>query len=248
MRPAYVQSPPPEQSRGVGFVRGFLLVLGDLLITIGLVLLLYVVWQLWWTTVEVQGGMSERIVEFQDMHPAVETVTEERRTDDPPTVGEVAYGEVFGVLHVPKWEWMEIPIVQGTTPEILDLGNAGHYVDTQMPGEIGNFALAGHRRTYGNNFRRVDILYAGDPIVVETADAWMVYEVTDSAIVWPHQTEVLLPTPNEPGVAPTKRIMTMTTCHPEFGNSERFIVWSEMMYWVPKDAGVPKVLSKEASQ
>ena len=167
------------------------------------------------------------------------------RYDAPPIIDEPAYGETFGVLHVPKWDWMQIPITQGTTKEILDTGNAGHYVETQLPGQVGNFALAGHRRTYGNNFRRVDILTPGDQLVVETKDAYLVYEMDSFEIVLPSAVGVLLPVPNEPGVKPTQRLMTMTTCHPEFGNSERYIVYSKFAFWTTKDDGVPQILLDE---
>ena len=235
----------PRRSRGA--VRATLGVFGELLITIGVVLLLSVVWELWWTTFKVEGGMADRIHEFQMEYPSNDAVSEIRNTDDPPNPGDVPLGEVFGVLHVPKWNWMEIPIVQGTGPEELDLGNAGHYVETQMPGQLGNSALAGHRRTYGNNFRRVDIMEPGDPIVVEIDQAYIVFEVTDHEIVWPHESEVVLPVPRQPGAEPTKRLLTLTTCHPEFGNSQRFILYSEMVYWTPKDSGIPPVLHKEKS-
>lgn len=232
---------PSPRRPAMSFARLTVQIIGELLLTVGTVLLLYVFWQLWWTTFEVQGGMRERIESFQQASPTVEEYVEIRRTDDPPTVPPVPHGEVFGVLHVLKWD-MQIPIAQGTTPDVLNNGDAGHYVDTQMPGEIGNFAIAGHRRTYGNNFRRVDIMEEGDPIVVETDQAWLVYEVTGHDIVLPSATDVILPVPNEPGVVPTERIMTMTTCHPEFGNSHRYILWSKMAYWVPKDQGIPEVL------
>lgn len=230
---------PPRRSAG----RVFLQILGELLLTIGIVLLLYVFWQLQWTTMQVQGGMHERVAEFQLQHPSTPepSCSATQRTDDPPEVSEPSYGEVFGVLHVKKWG-MQIPIAQGTGNDVIDNGDAGHYEYSQLPGQIGNFAIAGHRRSYGNNFRRVDIMQPGDPIVVETDSAWLVYEVTDHEIVLPTQTEVILPVPNEPGVAPTQRIMTMTTCHPEFGNTHRFILRSEMKYWVPKDEGMPQVL------
>ncbi|MFZ1381343.1 MAG: class E sortase [Scrofimicrobium sp.] len=218
-------------------------ILGELMMTAGAVFLLFVVWQLWWTSVEVQPGIKQRVAEFERANPATEQVVpaENQRTDDPPAVAQVPYGEVFGVLHVPKWD-MAIPISEGVGLDILDLGNAGHFPDTQMPGEVGNFALAGHRRSYGNNFRQVHIMEPGDPIIVETDKAFLVYEVTDHEIVLPGQTEVLLPVPNEPSATPTQRIMTMTTCDPEFGNSHRFILRSELKYWVAKEDGRPQVL------
>lgn len=225
-----------------GPARVFVQIVGELMITVGVLLLLFVVWQLYWTTAQVQGGMTQRVEAFQSKHPsAAGQIVDTPRTEDPPTVPEPEYGQTFGVLHVPKWN-MAIPITQGTGVDVLDTGDAGHYESSQLPGEIGNFALAGHRRTYGNNFRRVDIMEPGDPIVVETDSAYLVYEVFDHKVVEPTQTEVIAPVPNEPGAIPTRRIMTMTTCDPEFGNSHRFILWSELKYWVPKEEGRPKVL------
>lgn len=220
-------------------------VFGELLITAGLFLLLFIVWQLWWTSFELQGDIDKQISGFQKEFPSATAVTEVRRTDDPPPVGDVAMGEIYAMLHVPRWNYRVMPIAQGTTPAVLNNGWAGHYPETQQAGEIGNFALAAHRRTYMNNFRRIDTLEDGDPIVVETEEAYLVYEVYGREIVDPSATRVVLPVPNEPNAVPTKRIMTMTTCHPEFGNTERFIVWSEMKYWVSKEDGIPLILKDE---
>lgn len=231
----------PKKKRG--FWSMSLQVLGELMMTVGVILLLFVVWQLWWTTLQVQPGMQQRVADFERANPVNDQIVsvENQRTDPPPVVAPVAYGETFGVLHVPKWN-MAIPITQGVGSDVIDVGDAGHYPQTQMPGEVGNFALAGHRRSYGNNFRQVHIMEQGDPIVVETDDAFLVYEVTDHEIVLPHQTEVLFPVPNQRDAIPTQRIMTMTTCDPEYGSSHRFILRSELKYWVAKEDGRPKVL------
>lgn len=230
---------PPKRKRSK--IRAFFGFIGELLITAGLFLLLYVVWQLWWTTFIVDGEKAAIVQEFQMEHP-VDGYTDIRRYDDPPSVGDVAIGEVYGVFHVPQWDWVELPLAQGVDQWILDSGNAGHYPDTQQVGEIGNFAVAAHRNTYGNGFRLVETLQEGHLFIIETAEAYIVYKMTDHQVVLPDATDVLLPVPNEPGVEPTKRIMTMTTCHPEWGNTERFIVWSEMDYWVHKDDGMPDIM------
>lgn len=221
-------------------------VIGEVLLTISTVVLLFVVWQLWWTTFMVQSGMEQAVSDFQAANPAEESDTEpEHRTDAPPEVGEVAAGEVYGVVHVPEWNWMQIPLAEGTSSSVLDLGYAGHYSSTQQAGEVGNFAVAGHRRTYGNNFRRIDTLQAGDQVVVETADAYLIYQVTDHEIVSPTATDVLLPVPHDPTATATDRLMTMTTCHPEYGNSHRYIVYLELAYWTDKAEGVPAILKDE---
>ena len=226
------------------FWRFLVTTVGELLIIAGLIVGGYVVWQLWWTSVTVASDVKERIGTFQEEHPTQDPSNiATPRTDAPPIIDQPAYGEYFGVLHVPKWNWMEIPVVEGTGQELLDTGSAGHYVETQLPGELGNFALAGHRRTYGNNFRRVDILEPGDQLIMETANAYIVFEMTGNEIVSPDAYEVVLPVPNQPGAEPTERLMTLTTCHPEFGNSERFIVYNKFAYWTDKADGIPPALA-----
>lgn len=237
--PAHIKQPVAKKR---GFFGTVFMFIGDLAITVGMVLLLFVVWQLWWTTVKVEGPMKERIATFQTAYPSKDEYVEKRRYDNPPIMAMPEYGQVMGVIHVPKWDQMSIPAQQGTDSWILDTGNAGHYEQTQLPGEIGNSAFAGHRRTYGNNFRQVHIMESGDPIIFETDTAWLVYEVTGHEIVDPNQSSVLLPVPNEPSQQATKRIFTMTTCDPEFGNTHRFILYSEFAYWVAKSDGIPIVL------
>lgn len=218
--------------------------IGQTMLTVGVILGLFVVWQLYITTWQVQGATASAVESFQNStaNDATET-TEVQRTDPPPGVTIPAVGQTFGTLHVPRWDSMVIPIMQGTNESVLDTGYAGHYVDTQGPGELGNFALAAHRRSYGNSFRRVHELQTGDPLVVETAQAWLVYQVTSTEIVLPQQGEVIHPVPHEPkGTVPHERLMTLTTCHPEYGNTQRFIVYSKLSYWVPRTQGRPLAL------
>ena len=247
-----LQPPPPSRRQPTQKRSGwrtFRVFIGELLITAGRIIGGYAFWELWWTTHLVQPGMQAAISEFQEANPTPETHVEPaHRTDAPPMVNQPYYGEIFSVMHVPKWNFMQIPVVEGTGQELLDRGYAGHYVETQLPGEVGNFAVAGHRRTYGNNFRRVDILTPGDPVVVETDNAYIVYEVIGHEIVQPSQASVVYPVPNEPGAVPTERLLTMTTCHPEFGNSERYIVYSKFAYWTAKSEGKPSVVIDGATQ
>ncbi|MEK8229161.1 sortase [Oerskovia sp. M15] len=129
----------------------------------------------------------------------------ELRTDDPPVPEAAAEGETIGVLVVPRWYGKTnntMPIVQGTTTALLNKAVAGHYTQTQQVGEVGNFALAGHRRTYGNSFRFVNELVPGDQVIVETATTWYVYEVTGHEVVLPSQIDVIAPVPNQPGSSP----------------------------------------------
>ncbi|NMW59944.1 class E sortase [Mobiluncus mulieris] len=217
---------------------------GQTMLTAGVVLALFVVWQLYVTTWQVQGARAAAVESFtkSGVQEAAQT-TEEQRFDPPPPVTIPPFGQTFGTLHVPRWDAMVIPIMEGTTSAVLDTGYAGHYQETQGPGEIGNFALAAHRRSYGNSFRRVEELQIGDPLVVETAQAWLVYQVSSTEVVLPTQGEVIHPVPHKPkDTVPTERLMTLTTCHPEYGSTERFIVYSKLSYWVPRSAGRPVAL------
>lgn len=226
-------------------------IVGEILITISLVLGLFIFWQLYWTSWEVEGVREAAIAEFHKELPPPVEAEGEKRTDDPPAFEKVGHGDTIGVLHVNVWG-MQIPIVEGTEPYLLDQAFAGHYPKTQQVGEMGNFVIAGHRRSYGNNFRHVDILNPGQPLVVETKDAWIVYEVDRKEIILPTQTEVTLPVPFEKGIAPTERLMTMTTCSTstggQFGNSHRYIVYSKFKYWMPRESGTPEELSTEGAR
>lgn len=217
---------------------------GELLITVGLLIGGYVVWQVWWTSMMVSPGVSASILAFEVEYPAGEGEPT-HHTTPPPIVAPPAYGEVFGILHVPRWNFQKTPIAQGVDMEILNLGYAGHYEDTQLPGEVGNFAIAGHRRTYGEVFTDIMDLQPGDPLVVETDRAFIVFKMTGHEIVLPHESEVILPVPNHPEKIPEKRLMTLTTCHPDWGISHRYIVYSEFEYWTDKAEGTPSVIVKE---
>lgn len=220
--------------------------LGELLLTLGVLLGLFLVWQLWWTSVGAQRDADALLAQVRaTLPPAVQTPTE-LRTDDPPVPEPVGHGEPIGILTVPRWDGLTrnaMPVVEGTSTDVLDRGVAGRYAGTQQLGEIGNVALAGHRRTYGNSFRHVDALRPGDPLVIETATTWYVYEVTTSEVVLPSQSDVLLPVPHRPGVAPTQRVLTLTTCHSptlgELGNSHRWITYATFVGWLDRAAGTP---------
>jgi sortase A len=108
---------------------------------------------------------------------------------------------------------------------------------------VGNFAVAGHRVTYGRPFNRVEELAPGDPVVVETREGWFVYRVRDTLIVTPDRVDVIEPVPQRPGAEPTERLLTLTTCHPMFSARERYIVHAVFDTWQPRAAGEPVALA-----
>ena len=138
-------------------------------------------------------------------------------------------------------------LVEGTDLTQLNKHGLGHYTDSQMPGQVGNFAFAGHRNGYGQPLGDVDKLQEGDPIIVRTQDYWYVYHYTSYKIVLPTQTEVVAANPENPGAAPTKRMLTMTTCEPKYSTpTHRWISYAEFSYWakvadgIPPGTGLPK--------
>ena len=249
--PRRAVAPPRSGGTGVAIVG----VSGALLVTAAVILALFAVWQLFYTTWQVAGPRDEQITQFQLDHPPSADAENAQRigevhVDDPPPVVKIGHGSIYGVLHIPSWDWMKTPLAEGTTDDVLDLGYAGHYAETAQPGQVGNFSVAGHRRTYGNNFRHIDRLVPGDVVVVETAENYYVYAVDSHEIVAaddPNNVRVVAPVPGDITFSqvPTQRFMTMTTCHPEYGNTERYIVHLLMQSWTPKASGLPIELAKE---
>ncbi len=210
-------------------VRGIAGLLGELLVTFGVVLLLFVGWQLWWTDV----------VSDADAAQVVDTLQAD--FDNPEWVQpkHVKLGEAFAIVRIPRFGAKYArPLYEGTTTDVLQRG-IGHYVDTAMPGEVGNMAMAGHRTTYGKPFNQIAELKKGDVVLVETKSTWYVYRVTGHEIVPPTQVSVLLPVPDEPDAEPTQAVLTMTSCHPEFSARERYVVHAALDATYPHAQGVP---------
>lgn len=249
---------PPRHSRGRGTSRtsnvvfGTVGVVGELLITAGVLLFAFLAWQLWWTDVEGNRAQAQVVEQLGWETPtpapsAAETddgIAEPRRDEEPPVIAEPSLTTTFATLQVPRWAGEpERPISQGIDrPTVLDVLGIGHYPGTAMPGDIGNFAIAGHRTTYGKPFNRIAELQVGDPLVVRTEDTWYVYRVTSTQIVTPQDVSVIAPVPDDPTAAATQRLITLTTCHPMFSARERYVVHGELDYWAPVADGTPAEL------
>lgn len=200
--------------RRVGLVLGTLLILG------GLALGGKAAWDLWGTDVAAEATQAA-LVEDLGWAVAIPTADPEKVEAGPVPVPE--YEETFAVLRVPRWgEDYVRPITEGTEQKILDEKGIGHYEGTALPGSEGNFAIAGHRTTYGKPFADIDTLEEGDVLMVQTKEATFVYSVTGSQIVRPEDVHVL-------DSIPGRSLMTLTTCHPKYGNTERYIVYAELV-------------------
>jgi sortase A len=193
-------------------------VLGDLLLTAGLLVLLFLGYQLFYSNLDANRAQS-----------AVTAELEKRWAARPVRTETVRSGDGFARIHVPRLGsgWVK-PIVEGVRPGDLARG-VGHYPSTALPGRVGNFALAGHRATHGEPFRDLDRMRKGDAVVVETRDTWYVYEVA--------------PVPNRPAARPTERLITLSTCHPRWASYQRLIVYGHLTSTQRKSGGVPDVLT-----
>lgn len=227
-------------------------VLGELLLTAGVLLFGFVAWQLWWTDVEGNRAQAEIVanLDWQEPPPVapspdattVAPVGVAEHHEDPPVLTEpTAIGTTIATMRVPRWDgepWR--PISEGVTKaDVLDKLGVGHYPDTAMPGGVGNFSVAGHRTTFGKPFNRIAELEVGDPVIVRTEDTWYVYRVTSTEIVLPSDVQVIAAVPGDPEAVATERMMTMTSCHPMFSGKQRYIVHLLLDYWAPVADGTP---------
>jgi sortase A len=135
-------------------------------------------------------------------------------------------GDAIALLRIPAFgPDYEVPILEGTDLSTLARG-VGHYPTSVQPGQVGNFAIAGHRVTHGQPFARLLELDKGDQVVVETRSAIYTY-VLDTAprdlTVEDTASWVLDPVPGEPDATPTNALITLTTCQDLFHSPDRSI-------------------------
>lgn len=226
-------------------------VLGELVLTLGVITLLFAAYEAWgtdWLAAREQDSASAVLDEEWREPPA-----------DPAAPGPAAPvpGRPFLRMYVPAFASdYRRTVLEGVDQETLAAG-PGHYPGSAVPGQPGNVAIAGHRVGHGAPFDAVDELRSCDAIVLETRDAWWVYRVLPMAaeraewanregsltrcdgvdplgdpyvntvgreVVLPTRTEVVAPVPYGGGVAPTASLLTLTTCHPRFSDRERLIV------------------------
>lgn len=218
-------------------------VIGELLITAGVLLFAFLAWQLWWT--DVQGNHAQAAI-VKDLGWGTvplpgDATTLQRRHDDPPVADLPAHATTFATLLVPRWgSDYQRPISEGVDrATVLNPRGIGHYPGTVMPGGVGNFSVAGHRTTYGEPFNLIADLVVGDPLVVRTQKAWYVYRVTSTEIVPSSDIGVVAAVPGQADAAPTERMITLTTCHPMYSAKERYIVHGVLDYWTPAGGPIP---------
>jgi sortase A len=156
--------------------------------------------------------------------------------------GDLKVGEVFAKLYVPRFGKDYVrQIAEGTSvSKVLNTVGIGHYLGTAMPGEVGNFAIAGHRAGNGGPMRHIDKFTNGDLVYVETATTWFTYKYLEQQVVDPTALEVIDPVPvGLTASTSSNKFLTMTTCTPIYVNTQRIAAWFELVDEQPVSSGRP---------
>ncbi|MEV5509226.1 class E sortase [Streptomyces orinoci] len=203
-------------------------VIGELLITAGVLTALFVVYSLWWTNV-----LADREAKRQG-----DQVRRHWAASGP---GALDTKDGIGFLHVPAMHNGEVLVKPGTGTDVLNEGVAGYYrkpVKSAMPWDKqGNVTLAAHRDGHGAKFHNIHKIGTGDPVVFETRDVWYVYKVfKELKETSRFDVSVLDPVPKESGKTAPGRYLTLTTCTPMYTSDYRYVVWAELVRTEKVDA------------
>lgn len=225
-------------------------IVGELLITFGVIVLLFLAWQLWINNAVVaseQKTASEKL--SKEWAAGKDTTATAAASEDfgpAPAFGGVDEGAKFATLYIPRLGKDSTRVVANgvDVATILDRGYYGHYPQTQWPGEPGNFAVAVHRTGNGSAFADSPTLQPGDKIYVETEEGFYTYSFRNYEYVLPTGVDVLLPVPGSNAAANGQNIITITTCNPLLGDAERMIVYGVLESWRPQSAGPPPAMVK----
>jgi len=233
-----------------GGVRTALRGIGQTLVTAGVVVLLFAAYELYGTGIataraqhELLGQLRHHWAAAAGAGRAAQGVTPTVGASPAPVVPAAKDGQALAVLRIPRLgrDWTPRVVVEGVTLADLRSG-PGHYPGTALPGQVGNFAVAGHRATHGNGFFKLNELRAGDAVVVETAGMWFTYRVSSTELVDPSDVAVIAAVPDHPGQRPTQPMVTLTTCDPWYSATHRLIVHGLLQSATVKSAGLPAAL------
>jgi sortase A len=229
-------------------VRVLVRTFSELCITVGALIVLFVVYILFWTGVKADNAMDGQIDALHDQwaRGAVSSgAGAEPAGTSPAKPAPYKDGKPFAVMYIPRFgfTWNK-PVLQGTGTDVLKKG-LGHYASTAQLGQKGNFSVAGHRRTYGDPFKDFPKLRPGDPVVLTDGATWFTYRIDKKPYrTLPGDIGVIDPVPRKSGFDGPGRYLTLTTCEPEWGHSHRLIVWAHLDATQPVEAGKPEALRR----
>jgi sortase A len=179
--------------------------------------------------------------------PEIESVATRPSGDLPPVLIPPQEGVAFATLYVPRFGQDFIRVIaEGTDlDKVLNsrTRGVGRYTESDPIGSVGNFAIAGHRTTWGAAFGEIGELRLGDKIYVETSAGWYVYGYRNSEYVWDSEVDVLNSFPKLMEEDVDSRIITLTSCHPRFSEAERIVAYGIFEAWYPREGGTPPELA-----
>jgi sortase A len=210
--------------------RRALSVVAELFFTASALVLLFLIYQLWFTTELAKAEHQELSMSFQELIESV-AVSGDESGENPVQLVEVDDIRGVGLLYIPalKSEVWGLPIVSGIDDRALSQG-AGHYPDSELPGETGNFAIAGHRATNGEPFAYFEKLMAGDLVFVQTTAGWFTYQLVEDRKIQETEVWVLEDDPIELG---EQQLITLTTCDPRWNSTRRWAWWGVLVEFSP---------------
>lgn len=236
----------PAQHRSV--LRSVITIIAELLLTFAALCGVYLLWMEWWTGVQSEHNQIESRQSVAWVEPdngEKITIAQPQQSDPIVQPEHATTGELIARVYIPQFgkQW-ERNLVQGTSLVELNKHGLGHYVHSQMPGAVGNFAIAGHRNGYGQPLGDIDKLKEGDPIIIRTKDYWYVYQYTNHTIVLPDDGSVIEANPEHPGEPATQRMITLTTCEPKYSTpTHRWVAFGTFKYWAKVADGIPQELA-----
>lgn len=228
---------PPRRDRHVDVPRLLVRTFSEVCLTAGSLIVLFVAYVLLWTGVKADQAMDGEMARMRDRWaaaPVAAPAPAPRSSASAPAPAPAepapyAPDQPFAEMYVPRFgpDWNK-PVLEGTGTDLLKKG-LGHYAGTARLGGIGNFAVAGHRRTYGDPFKDVPELRPGDLVVLKDATGWYTYTVRAEPLrTLPTEVGVIDPVPARSPFGGPGRYLTLTTCDPEWGHSHRLVVWAEL--------------------
>lgn len=202
--------------------------LGLGLVLAGLSILGWIGWQLYGTNIVSQKRHQETVDQLEKEWAKPDGQAQEDV--------ETKQGKAYAILRVPAFgDDFAVPVLEGIEDDALASG-IGHFETSAGPGEVGNYALAGHRITHGEPLRDMPALAAGDEIIVETRDVVYTYVLDTGGedlrvpftAGW-----VVDPVPVNPdgGVGPRtdkNRLITLTTCAELFHTDDRLAAFGHL--------------------
>lgn len=249
-------SPPPRDVVLRLLVRTF----SEVCLTAGSLIVLFVAYVLLWTGVKADQAMDGEMARMRDRWSAVaaaapapqpsapaKTEPQPQLAPQSPSPEPAGYppGRAFAEMYVPRFgpDWNK-PVLEGTGTDLLKKG-LGHYAGTARLGGTGNFAVAGHRRTYGDPFKDIPELRPGDAVILKDAGNWYTYTVRGGPLrTLPTEVGVVDPVPSRSPFTVPGRYLTLTTCDPEWGHSHRLVVWAELTRTGTAAQGPPEGLAR----